>query len=41
MLPTLSSLYPHFLADLEASRQVRPATLRAYRYELAAASRAP
>jgi site-specific recombinase XerD len=40
MPPTLSSLYPHFLADLEASRQVRPATLRAYRYELAAASRA-
>lgn len=36
---TLSEVYPHFLSDLEHVRQLRPATLRAYRYELAAASR--
>lgn len=36
---TLSEAYPRFLSDLEHVRQLRPATLRAYRYELAAASR--
>lgn len=39
MPATLATTYQDFLADLADLRQVRPNTLRAYRYELAAASR--
>lgn len=39
MSATLATTYEDFLADLADLRQVRPNTLRAYRYELTAASR--
>lgn len=36
---TLADTYEQFLADAADLRQLRPTTIRAYRYELAAASR--
>lgn len=38
MASTLAESYPHFLDDLAHKRQLRASTLRAYRYELAAAA---
>jgi integrase/recombinase XerD len=38
MMSTLAECYPHFLDDLIYKSQLRASTLRAYRYELAAAA---
>src|SRR5438270_1587376 len=38
MVNTLADAYEHFLADNAALNQLRPNTLRAYRYELGAAA---
>lgn len=38
MTATLAETYPQFLDDLAHNNQLRPNTLRAYRYELAAAA---
>ncbi len=39
MVKTLAVIYPQFLDDLTYHNQLRPSTLRSYRYELAAAAK--
>ena len=38
MTLTLAETYPQFLDDLAHKSQLRPSTIRAYQYELAAAA---